>query len=101
MVSGASAWLVLDSNTRKPQRLERILAGIGATPSDRALDRDPGKLPAPEINQPGLNIKVRYSDIDVNGHVNSARYLGWLMDTYPLEWHRTNRLATVEVNYLA
>lgn len=101
LVSGSSGWLVLDSHTRKPQRMERILAGIGATASDRALDRDPAKIPAPETHQPGLNIKVRYSDIDVNGHVNSARYLGWLMDTYPLEWHRTNHLASVEVNYLA
>lgn len=99
--SGVSAWLVLDTHTRKPQRMERILGVIGETETARALDCDPGKLPAPGVHQPGLNIKVRYSDIDVNRHVNSTRYLAWLMDTYSLDWHETNHLETIEVNYLA
>lgn len=101
LVLGASAWLVLDSKTRKPQRLDRISAEIGLTNTDRALDREPAKLPALPVHQPGLNIKVRYSDIDVNGHVNSARYVGWLMDAYPLEWHRRNGLRSIDLNYLA
>jgi acyl-ACP thioesterase len=100
MATGSSAWLVLDRKTRKPQRIDRIAEQIRATSAERATERDPAKLPALAAHQPGMNIHVRYSDVDVNGHVNSCRYVSWLLDTYPLEWHQQHQALALEVNYL-
>jgi acyl-ACP thioesterase len=38
--------------------------------------------------------------VDLNAHVNSARYIGWLMDSYPLDWHKANAPRQFEINYL-
>jgi acyl-ACP thioesterase len=62
--------------------------------------REPAKLPTPQTAAAALTTTVRYSDIDVNHHVNSARYIGWLLDSYPAEFHRDHTLTTLEVNYL-
>ncbi|HVV71353.1 MAG TPA: hypothetical protein VHI52_07620, partial [Verrucomicrobiae bacterium] len=35
-----------------------------------------------------------------NGHVNSARYIGWVLDSFPLEFHQRHELRLVEVNYV-
>jgi medium-chain acyl-[acyl-carrier-protein] hydrolase len=119
IVGGASAWLVLDANTRRPQRIEKLLSAL--SPIERkATERDPQKLPelsqtrpggakasaphgnafSPTLSSPELARSARYSDVDLNGHVNSARYIGWLMDSYPLDWHEAHVPRQFEVNYL-
>ena len=59
-----------------------------------------GRVPGRDRINTGREFEVRYSDIDVNAHVNNARYLGWLLDSYPPEHHRKAELASCEVNYL-
>ena len=88
LVSGSSAWLILDALSRKPQRPGKLLSAFSTDPNHRATDRDPEKIAEAETLEPGIEFLVRYSDIDVNGHVNNARYVGWLLDSYPIEFHR-------------
>jgi acyl-ACP thioesterase len=38
--------------------------------------------------------------LDVNSHVNSARYIRWLLDSYPLDFHRAHSLRLLEINYV-
>jgi acyl-ACP thioesterase len=45
--------------------------------------------------------KVVFSELDQNAHVNNGRYINWLMDTFPTEFHRTNRVQSMQLNYLA
>lgn len=108
LVGGTSSWLVLDANSRRPQRIDKVVGGI-QTVSERATERDAEKLePCPndsptqgsEAALPEMAIQVRYSDEDLNGHVNSARYVRWLLDTYPREWHQRHTVTQLEINYL-
>lgn len=96
---GASAWLVLDEKTRRPQRAERVLATVPVLPTERALPEDPEKI-ADVIGENGVPFQVRYSDVDVNQHVNSCRYLRWILDAYPAEFHAGHTVTTLEANYL-
>ncbi len=109
LAAGSSAWLILDGRNRRPQRVEKFLSAI--TPvSKRATDRGPEKVPALLEGSGGRETggataaappcPVRYSDIDLNGHVNSARYLAWLMDGYTAEWHERHVPRRLEINYL-
>jgi medium-chain acyl-[acyl-carrier-protein] hydrolase len=100
LVAGSSAWLVLDARSHRPQRIEKLTAGIPDLPARIALADELGKLPAPTNPTSNLATQVRYSDIDVNGHVNSARYIGWLVDSYPLKFHREHHLTDLEINYI-
>jgi len=116
IAAGSSAWLVLEAQSRRPQRVEKFLAPIAGV-SRQAAERDPAKLPAPsradpqprttesaaipaEIRLPAPDWPVRYSDVDLNGHANSARYIGWLMDSYPADWHQRHAPQRLELNYL-
>lgn len=121
--AGASGWLVLDASTRRPQRLDKLNWSIRSLPTWRALDRDPGKalppktrpaaaslpgsppgpIDAPSTQPAGvtpLTLAVRFSDLDVNHHVNSATYIRWLLDAYPMEFHRAHSPVELEVSYL-
>jgi len=100
MVAGTSGWLVLDTKTRKPLRVDKLIAGIKTLVDKCALEREPQKLECGEPGDGSRQVTVQYSDIDVNGHVNNARYIGWLMDSYPLDFHRRHILKSLEVNFL-
>ena len=44
---------------------------------------------------------VRYSDLDVNGHMNNCRYMDWVSDTLPGSFHGSHRVSEFTVNYLS
>jgi len=52
-------------------------------------------------NDPGVRpVTVQHSDIDVNGQVNNARYIGWLMDAYDQDFHWHRKVSSCQVNFI-
>jgi acyl-ACP thioesterase len=47
-----------------------------------------------------LERTVRFTDLDKNGHMNNARYLEWVDDLLPSEFHREHPLADVTLCYM-
>jgi acyl-ACP thioesterase len=101
LVAGSSSWLVLDASTHRPQRINKLLQNLPTPVTRMALSREPSKLGPLTTPTDSVTREVRYSDLDVNRHVNSARYIGWLLDSYDAEFHRNHALHSLEVNYLA
>jgi acyl-ACP thioesterase len=100
VVAGASAWLVLDMITRKPQRVDKLVSEIGPFPEKRALEQESEKLGPIESRDRFVELVARYSDVDVNGHVNNARYVSWIMDSYSMDFHQTHSVRSFEIDYL-
>ena len=42
---------------------------------------------------------VRYSDIDLNGHLNNTKYVEFIVDTHEPEFYRHHKIASIEINY--
>ncbi|HTL55171.1 MAG TPA: acyl-ACP thioesterase domain-containing protein [Candidatus Limnocylindrales bacterium] len=96
---GSSAWVVLDANTKKPQRIQKLLSGIRTGPEQLAVGAEPSKIES-FGGSTVLTTRAHYSDVDLNGHVNSGRYIGWLLDSYSFDFHKTHQAQSVEINYL-
>lgn len=102
VIGGAkSAWVVLDFKTRKPQRIEPFLKRLTPLPDQQGAGIKLDKLLAPEDSVEEASFIVRYSDLDIHQHVNNARYIEWVLDSYSFEMHQTHQIATFEVNFLA
>ncbi len=43
---------------------------------------------------------MKYSDIDINGHVNSIRYIQWISDCFSLDCYRKCQGKRFEINYV-
>jgi acyl-ACP thioesterase len=95
----SSGWLVVDLQSGKAVPLTRLPYVIPYSPEQVALDILPEKfnftVPAITATRP-----IRYSDLDVNRHVNNARYAEFLMDAYPLEHHQNFQLQNLTISYL-
>jgi medium-chain acyl-[acyl-carrier-protein] hydrolase len=102
IIGGAkSAWVVLNLNSRKPQRIEPFLKGLTPFPDKHGAETKLDKLPAAGAPGEETFFTVRYSDLDMHQHVNNARYIEWVLDSCPLEMNQTHHITTFEINFLA
>ena len=46
-------------------------------------------------------IDTFYSDVDINGHINSVKYIEHVLDLWPMEWHRQHPVRRFEIAYVA
>jgi medium-chain acyl-[acyl-carrier-protein] hydrolase len=102
LAGASSSWIIVDYNTRRVQRPDRALAGLNARfPEERALDTNARKVPSlPPGNNSVTSLKARLDDIDVNRHVNNARYIYWATNCYDEEFIISHMPDIIEVNYL-
>ncbi len=97
-----TVWAVIDLESRKPIELPEIAAAhIGDYICDEPCPIDkPSRMRATALQEAG-RLKVLYSDIDINGHVNSIRYIEHILDLFPLEMYLKRRIRRFEATYVA
>ncbi len=101
---GRSIWAMIDTKTRQPADLISINEGALTSYVER-------EKPCPIAKGSRVNVspdaplvatlKMRYNDIDVNGHVNSVKYIEHVLDLFSLDWYASHRLQRFEVAYVA
>ncbi len=102
-IAGASSsWVVVDYNTRKAQRPDKALSNLSLPfPDVRALDTNARRIPAlPAGNHRLTQLQVRLEEIDVNLHVNNARYINWAVGCHESAFVSSHFPHLIEVNYI-
>lgn len=97
-----SVWAMINLNTRKPADL---LALHGGSIVDYVCDEPcpigkPSRIKVASC-EPVATLTAKYSDIDINGHVNSIRYIEHILDLFPIEKYRAKRIRRFEMAYVA
>lgn len=99
LLLASTAWFVIDSARR--ERIEpEWWQGQEYPVGTKVFDSKLGRLKSGK-GQGGELITVNYGDLDQNGHVNNVRYMDWVLNTLPLEFHQAHALKALDVNYLA
>ena len=82
MIEATSSWVIIDVDSRRMARPEEVLPKEDTSCPDFAIDTPAGKVMMPRGVEPELvtTHKVAYSDIDLVGHTNNARYVAWALD---------------------
>ena len=97
-----SVWAMINLNTRKPADL---LTLHGGSIVDYVCD-EPCPIEKPSrikvtTKEPLATITAKYRDIDINGHVNSIRYIEHILDLFPIELYKTKHIRRFEMAYVA
>lgn len=98
-----SVWAMIGMETRKPADLLALHGGCitDYICADKECPIDkPGRVKVNAV-EPEARVEARYSDIDINGHVNSIRYIEHILDLFPLSMFSERRLKRFEVAYVA
>ena len=101
---GRSIWAMIDTETRQPCDIYSIDNGAI---NDWIVDDKPcpiekgGRVKMSENAVLVSAIDVSYNDIDINGHVNSVKYIEHVLDLWDIAWYREHRLKRFEIAYVA
>lgn len=99
--AAGSGWLMLDAEKRRPQRPIELKEKSRLFPEERALDRRPLKIQTLSEPERGPSFPVRYSDLDLYNHVNNAKYIQWILDSFPDKMNREYEVAVFEINFVS
>ena len=104
LVLCTSSWIVMNVQTRRLVRSEEVLDMVPTATQcpDSAIQFPCGKITMPKnipVEEVGCH-KVAYSDIDVNGHTNNARYVVWAMDSIDYAEVSGGPVKSVSINFI-
>lgn len=97
-----SVWAMINTDTRKPVDLMAVHEGdIAGYICDRECPIEKPSRIKVSSQEPVEELPVRYSDMDINGHVNSIRYIEHILDLFPVDAFREQRVRRFEMAYVA
>ncbi len=98
-----SIWALIDTENRQPTDLSLLPAGDFTTivNSERGIPiKGPGRIRI-KSTTPVRTLPTFYSDLDINGHVNSIRYIEMVLDLFPKSMFETCEPRRIEMAYCA
>ena len=101
---GRSVWAMIDTETRQPTDIYAIDNGAidHWIVADKPCPIEKGGRVKMSGNETIVcSIAVNYNDIDINGHVNSVKYIEHVLDLWDIAWYREHRLKRFEIAYVA
>ena len=101
LISATSSWVVLDSRSGRPQRFDRTTDGFPWQPGRDEMKTKLGKVQELRSGVEIARFRVLFSDIDVNGHVGSVKYLQWMVDSHSQEHLEAMELESIELSFLS
>ncbi len=100
-----SIWAMIDTTTRHPADLLELKNGDILNYILTAEEK-----PCPIAKHGRIRVKTDkatrmvqtfYSDVDINGHINSVKYIEHILDLFPREQYETHRIHRFEIAYKA
>ncbi|KAL8149261.1 hypothetical protein AgCh_006314 [Apium graveolens] len=105
LTRASSCWVMMNKTTRKLSKLpDEVRAEIGSYFVDTPpiVDEDSRRLPkltdsSADYIRTGLTPK--WSDLDINQHVNNVKYVAWILESTPLPVVESHELASLTLEY--
>ena len=95
----SSAWLILDSRTRRPVRPTEDVLHHGRG-DESVFDAKLEKILLPDEMKVLNHQKVVFSDLDIMGHVNNVKYMEWCIDSATNEFNLDREIREIEINFM-
>ena len=100
LVLATSAWLLVDIEKNRPQRIESLPTDLRFPRAPHAIQEELDKIQMPDGLGTVFDRPVWLSDIDTNRHVNNAQYAKWVGDCFSEHQCRNRRMTSMQINYL-
>ncbi|MBO4905593.1 MAG: acyl-[acyl-carrier-protein] thioesterase [Bacteroidaceae bacterium] len=100
-----SIWAMIDTATRHPADLLALKDGdilnYLLTNEEKPCPIDKHGRIRVKASKATRTIPTFYSDVDINGHINSIKYIEHILDLFPREQFEQNRIRRFEIAYKA
>lgn len=101
---GRSVWAMIDIDTRQPTDLLAVHDGSILSYVEKEKPCPISKSTRVKMTDQAecvRTINTYYHDVDINGHINSVKYIEHVLDLWDVEWYQTHRIHRFEIAYVA
>lgn len=101
---GRSIWAMIDTETRQPVDILDVRDGLINEYIEKTKQCPIAPFTRVRIGKDipmSSSVKACYSDVDINGHVNSVKYIEHILDLWDIDWYRSHSLKRLEIAYIA
>lgn len=101
---GRSIWALIDTDTRQPTDILSVKDGAITqyVETEKSCPMDKGsRVKMGQKAELVRTLDTYYHDVDVNGHVNSVKYIEHVLDLFPLDYYRAHKLRRFDIAYVA
>jgi medium-chain acyl-[acyl-carrier-protein] hydrolase len=100
LAAATGAFVLIDIKARRVLPWRVLKGELPDNLGRNAIAEFPERLNPPEEIKECFSIQARYSDVDLMGHVNNARYIEWISDCFPMQQYQNHQLEWLQINYL-
>ena len=98
--AASSTWFVVDVSTKRICRLDNYFEGYQYDNKVQVMGRNPARIKPFEESETEHDFEVRYSDLDINGHLNNVRYIDFILDMFTDQFRMDHEINELEMNFL-
>jgi acyl-ACP thioesterase len=101
---GRSIWAMIDTETRQPTNIFDIDNGAIVNWVEKDKENPMSKLTRVQMDDKTelvRTIDTFYNDVDINGHINSVKYIEHVLDLFPIDWYKEHPLKRFDIAYVA
>lgn len=101
---GRSVWAMIDTTTRQPIDLLSVNNGALGNYVEDAKVCPIGKPSRVKMGADSVlrrSVETVYSDIDMNRHVNSIKYIEHVLDLWDTDWYAAHKLQRLDIAFVA
>ena len=101
---GRSVWAMIDTDSRQPCDILSIKDGAinQWIEAEKPCPIDKGGRVKMSDNAEFVHaIDTYYNDVDINGHINSVKYIEHVLDLWSIDWYKAHRIQRFEIAYVA
>ncbi|OEL23737.1 Palmitoyl-acyl carrier protein thioesterase, chloroplastic [Dichanthelium oligosanthes] len=109
ILRATSKWVMMHKHTRKLAKIpDEVRTEIApyfvehtaiADEDNRKLPKLPGNGEAMARKYVRTGLTPRWTDLDLNQHVNNVRYIGWILESAPISIFENHELASIVLDY--
>ena len=100
LLRASSEWMVLDRQKNRPKNLFRLELGLPKS-GPKAISGELSRLEPRDSYSDVEQMRVPYSSIDLNGHVNNTEYVRWGIDALRRIFKFKGNIHFLQATYLS
>lgn len=100
LASATTVFLLIHLQSHRILSPDLLTRDIPLNQDLHAIQEIPQKISPPAEMSERFTLTAGYSDLDILGHVNNARYVEWITDAFSMQQYQAQQINWLQINFL-
>ena len=99
LINASTNWILFHTERLRPVAIDSMGFEVILHPEQNATSTEISNIRAKFEDSENSEYTVRYSDLDMVGHMNNTKYIQLLLDHYSPDFHNNNEIKSMNINF--